>query len=216
MKQRRYALHLAVFGVAAIVFGAIALGVIANEPAATLDRTALAWAHAHAAPFLTTMMLGLSLSGGPSATSVYASVLIVAFLSARWVREAVAIAAIIYGGMLLNVVVKHAFGRARPTVEHPVIALATYSFPSGHAAASTIFGGLLGILALRSAAREAHKAFALLAAILWIGAVCTSRVYLGVHYLTDVLGGVAEGIAWLALSTLLLDIRGTSVHRAPR
>ena len=205
MKQGRCTFHLVVFGISVIAFGAIALSVIATEPAGTLDRAALAWAHTHAAPWLTDVMLKLTFSGGPSATSVYALILVAVFLWGRRLRTAAAIAGIVYGGMLLNVVVKHAFGRARPTVEHPVITLVTFSFPSGHAAAATIFGGLLCVLAVRWTDRQAHKVIAPSVAILWIVAVCASRVYLGLHYLTDVVGGIAEGIAWLALSTLLLQ-----------
>lgn len=215
MEQRRYGARLAVFGMSAILFGAIALSVIAIEPASTLDSSAIAWAHAHATPWLTDVMLRVSYLGGPSATSVYVFLLGGYFLWRRHFGTAIAVAAIVYGGMLLNVVVKHAFERARPAVEHPVITLTTYSFPSGHAAASTIFAGLLCVLAFRSGTGHAGNALALVAATIWVGMVCASRVYLGLHYVTDVLAGVTEGVAWLAVSTLLVERFGTPAVKTP-
>ena len=57
----------------------------------------------------------------------------------------------------------------------------------------------------RSGSGQAEKALAVVLATIWVGIVCSSRVYLGLHYVSDVLAGVAEGVAWLALSTLLLE-----------
>lgn len=209
MEQRRYGARLALFSVSVILFGAIVLSVIAIEPASTLDATAMAWAHAHAAPWLTNVMLGVTRFGGPSATSVYAFLLAAYFLWRRRFGMALAIAAIVYGGMVLNVVFKYAFERARPAIENPAISLTTYSFPSGHAAASTIFVGLLCVLAFRSGRGQVDKTLAIVAATIWVGMVCASRVYLGLHYVSDVAAGVTEGVAWLALSTLLLERFGS-------
>ena len=215
MEQRRYGARLAVFSMSAILFGAIALSVIAIGPASTLDGAAMAWTHVHTTPWLTDVMLRVSYLGGPSATSVYVLLFIVYFLWRRHFAMALAVAAVVYGGMLLNVVVKYAFERARPAVENPVITLTTYSFPSGHAAASTIFAGLLCVLAFRSGSGRPDKALALVAATIWVGMVCASRVYLGLHYVTDVLAGVTEGVAWLAVSTLLIERFGTTAVRTP-
>jgi membrane-associated phospholipid phosphatase len=215
MEPRRYGARLAVFSASVILFGAIVLSVMATKPATTLDRAAMAWAHAHAVPWLTDVMLGVGYLGGPSVTGVYAFLLVWYFLWRRRFGTALAVAAIAFGGMLLNVVVKHAFERARPAIEDPVIVLTTYSFPSGHAAASTIFAGLLCVLALRSGRGQAERALAVVLATIWVGIVCSSRVYLGLHYVSDVLAGVAEGVAWLALSTLLLERFGNAPVQKP-
>jgi undecaprenyl-diphosphatase len=215
MEQRRYGARLAVFSMSAILFGAIALSVIAIGPTSALDSAAMAWTHVHATAWLTDVMLRVSYLGGPSATGVYVFLLVGYFLWRRQFGVALGVAAVVYGGMLLNVLVKYAFERARPVVENPVITLTTYSFPSGHAAASTIFAGLLCVLAFRSGSGHPDKALALAAATIWVGMVCASRVYLGLHYVTDVLAGVTEGVAWLAVSTLLIERFGTAAVRTP-
>jgi len=80
----------------------------------------MAWTHVHTTPWLMDVMLGVSYLGGPSATSVYVLLFILYFLWRRHFAMALAVAAVVYGGMLLNVVVKYAFERARPAVENPV------------------------------------------------------------------------------------------------
>jgi membrane-associated phospholipid phosphatase len=215
MKQRRYGASLAAFSMSALLFGAIAVRVIAIGPVCTIDSTAMIWAHVQAAPWLTDVMLGVTYLGGPSATSVYAFVLVGYLLWRRRFSMALIVTAIVYGGMLLNVVIKHAFERARPAVDNPVITLTTYSFPSGHAAASTIFAGLLCVLAIRSGSGQPDKTLVIVAATIWVGMVCASRVYLGLHYVTDVLAGVTEGVAWLALSTLVLERFGSPAVLTP-
>ena len=77
------------------------------------------------------------------------------------------------------------------------------SIVSGYAAAATMFGGVSVVLLLARARRSA-AAVGIFALILWIRALCASRVYLGAHYLTDIAAGVLEGVAWLLLATLAL------------
>jgi undecaprenyl-diphosphatase len=103
------------------------------------------------------------------------------------------------GGMLLNVVLKHVFRRARPTLDDPLLSLLTYSFPSGHTAAATVFYGLLACYGVRRAHAWGARATIVLAAVAMVMLVALSRMYLGVHYLSDVLAAAAEGAAWLAI-----------------
>jgi undecaprenyl-diphosphatase len=88
--------------------------------------------------------------------------------------------------------------------DDPLFTLPTYSFPSGHAMASTAFYGLLAIYASVNATQRHAARAAIVAALSMIAMVCFSRVYLGLHYVSDVAGGVAEGTAWLALSVVAL------------
>jgi undecaprenyl-diphosphatase len=107
------------------------------------------------------------------------------------------------GGMLLNVAMKHVFARARPHFDEPVITLGTTSFPSGHAAGTTVFWGFLCVAAWALDAPPAAKRVLLVLAPLMVVATCFSRVYLGAHYFSDVIAGVGEGVAWVALCGLL-------------
>lgn len=106
-------------------------------------------------------------------------------------------------GGLVVVGLKHFFERARPLDQ--VLPASGYSFPSGHAFASTVFYGMMVYLVWRLTGRRWARA---LASVLGVGAflaIGLSRVYLNVHYLTDVLAGWAAALAWLIASLLLID-----------
>jgi undecaprenyl-diphosphatase len=79
-----------------------------------------------------------------------------------------------------------------------LLTLSTYSFPSGHTAAATVFYGLLACYLLRRVQAWPARAAIVAACCLMVGLVALSRMYLGVHYLSDVLAATLEGAAWLA------------------
>jgi undecaprenyl-diphosphatase len=101
--------------------------------------------------------------------------------------------------MLLNVGLKHLFQRPRPILDEPLVELVTYSFPSGHAVASTVFYGAACALVCTHVRSPALRVLAVGAAIAMVLLVTFSRVYLGAHYLSDVVAGVAVGLASLLL-----------------
>lgn len=100
-------------------------------------------------------------------------------------------------GMLLNAALKLLVQRSRPVLENPILALNTYSFPSGHVAASTLFYGMLAAYLAFRYPRSRHLWRA--AAALLILLVGYSRMALGVHYFGDVLGALASSGAWLVI-----------------
>ena len=101
-------------------------------------------------------------------------------------------------GMLLNVLLKNIFQRARPSFEHPLLTLTTYSFPSGHAAAATLLYGVLGAY-LVCTCKGWRRALAGCLAVAMVALVGLSRIYLGAHYLSDVAAAVASSVGWLAI-----------------
>jgi undecaprenyl-diphosphatase len=103
------------------------------------------------------------------------------------------------GGMLLNVALKHVFRRVRPSFDDPLLSLVTYSFPSGHTAAATVFYGLLACYLVRRTQAWRVRVLIVAGAVAMVILVALSRMYLGVHYLSDVLAAAAEGAAWLAI-----------------
>ena len=109
------------------------------------------------------------------------------------------------GSALLNLAAKHYFGRARPAFWLSLAPETSYSFPSGHAMASMTLATVLVLLAWRSRWRwpvlVAAPGFAL--------AVAASRVYLGVHYPSDILAGWTAAIAWTA-GVYVVVFRGSS------
>src|SRR5699024_3326183 len=103
------------------------------------------------------------------------------------------------GAGVLNKTIKYIFRKPRPSFEHLVVQ-GGYSFPSGHAMGSTImYGGLLVVLFYLVKSKGIRTLFALLfvGLILLIG---ISRIYLGVHYPSDIIGGYSLGSAWLYTS----------------
>ena len=103
------------------------------------------------------------------------------------------------GAPVLTHVFKSIYGRARPTVVPHLDTVASASFPSGHTIASVVFFSTLALLLLEYPQRGALRGF-LVGYSLLIGAlVATSRMYLGVHYPSDVAGGALVGAFWVLL-----------------
>jgi undecaprenyl-diphosphatase len=127
---------------------------------------------------------------------------LVAALTFFWRRERYALLALFLalpGGMLLNVLMKDVIQRQRPTFTDPLLTLTSYSFPSGHALGSTLLYGVLAAIIVSTGSNRRLRVLTIAGASLLIVLVCVSRIYLGVHYLSDVVAGVLGGIAWLTL-----------------
>jgi membrane-associated phospholipid phosphatase len=207
-----YGARLAIAAASALLFAVVAHDVVTNGVLSQQDIQGVAWLHVHGSAALDTLMTWASLSGGPAITSAYASILIVAYLARRRIAAALAIGTIVYGAALFNIAIKHLIQRVRPALEDPLMALPTYSFPSGHATASTVFGGLICILVWRSRLQGPRAGIAIACAVAWIALVGVSRVYLGLHYPTDVVAGTAEGLLWLMVSTIAFDRLGIDLR----
>jgi membrane-associated phospholipid phosphatase len=201
--ESRLALHLGlgalVLVVAAWLFGSIAEDVVTSDRLTVLDTEVAQWLHRHATPALTRAMLIVTNLHSTIAIGCYTAVaaLVLAF-KRQWRRLSLVVVAV-GGGLALNVLMKLAFHRARPVFDDPLLTLSTYSFPSGHVAASTIFYGLLVAWVFRRTRSAALRALAIAAAVVLIALVAFSRMVLGVHYLSDVCAAFAEGVAWLAI-----------------
>lgn len=149
--------------------------------------------HHNASPYLTMIAVHVSWLG-KIATLIPAAILTASILlltGRRW--AAVALAIDMSGALVLNGMLKLAVHRDRPTPFFGVNP-ETFSFPSGHVLLTTCFcGGLLLILTSRT------RDFAVLANVLLVLAIGWSRIYLGAHYPSDVLGGLLVAIFWLAM-----------------
>ena len=184
---------------AAWIFGAIAEDVATGDSLTRVDLEIAQWLHRHATPGVTRWMLGITTLHSTVAISCYAVLAAALLYRKRDWRRMITLLVCVAGGLALNLMMKFAFHRARPVFEHPLLTLSSYSFPSGHVAASTILYGL-GVVWVFARTHKAHwRALALVAAALAIALVAYTRMYLGVHYLSDVAAAFAEGIAWLAL-----------------
>ena len=158
--------------------------------------------HAYANPALTRAMFAVSFLGGDGLT-IAAIVAEVIFLWRRWRRAALWLVTAVIGSVVLQVTLKLAFHRPRPvpffgSLPH------TYSFPSGHALSSFCFYGVLaGLLADRIRSPLLRILIWFSAAIL-VAAIGLSRIYLGVHYPSDVIAGYLTAALWVS-SMVTLD-----------
>jgi undecaprenyl-diphosphatase len=100
---------------------------------------------------------------------------------------------------LLNVLLKSAFHRERPVLEQPLVVLHSYSFPSGHTMGATLLYGLAAVFAFYWVRSWPGRVWIVAAASCSTFLVGLSRVALGAHFLSDVLGAAAAGLAWLAV-----------------
>jgi undecaprenyl-diphosphatase len=189
---------LIVFSTAVGLFLVIAFAIVLSAPLAALDTSAGRWLHVRATPLVSNAMSVVSFLGAPTTLTTVAVGGSLLLLYRRRRTEAAMLSTFVLGGNLLNFCLKHLIRRGRPVFDDPIFSLPTYSFPSGHAMASTVFYGLLAIYALANARQRYAAYFATAAAVFMVALVSFSRVYLGLHYLTDVMAGIAEGIAWLA------------------
>lgn len=184
---------------AAWLFGAIAEDVATSDRLTVLDLEIAGELRRWATPGLTSWMLVVTHLHSTVAISIYAAVAGIFLLRRRQWRRLFAMFVCVAGGLTLNALMKLAFHRARPVLDEPLLTLSSYSFPSGHVAASTIFYGL-GVAWVFARSGALHwRVLALAGAGSAIGLVAFTRMVLGVHYLSDVCAAFAEGVAWLAL-----------------
>ncbi len=200
----RLPLHL-VAGLILLICAAAAFQAVASAALgpgarlAALDIRVAHWLHAHASAPLTALLLAVthlhSVAGIAFLTLLFAWHL--------WRRQArywmLTLLLAVPPGMLLNVLLKDNYRRLRPSFDAPLLTLPTYSFPSGHTLAATVFYGVLACYLWQRARSVAQRAAVVAGTVLMVALVAFSRIYLGVHFLSDVLAAVAEGLAWLAI-----------------
>jgi membrane-associated phospholipid phosphatase len=189
--------------VAGCLFALIAANIAAGDPLAQLDVYVSAWLGAHRTPALTLLMLAVTHTHAPAAICAYAFMMAVVLYRKAERRWLLALGFAVPVGLAINVLLKYLFRRSRPVPDEPLMTLATYSFPSGHTAGTTLFYGVLAAYIVSHTRSTPLRTAAVLG---WAGAVALvafSRVYLGVHYLTDVIAAAAWSSAWVALCLLV-------------
>jgi membrane-associated phospholipid phosphatase len=157
------------------------------------DIAVTAWLQAHGTEPGESVFVGVSYLGAQVLIAVLVILAIVFVVRREW-RKLTVLAATCGGGAMLNVALKSAFHRARPDVASE-FNVTSWSFPSGHAMDSFIVYGVLAYWLGRRFPRHRRWIFAAAAAL--VVAIGYARIYLGVHYLSDVLAGYSAGLVWL-------------------
>ncbi len=188
-------LSLAIAAGSLVLFAWIA-GSLSHAWVRNFDFAVRNQVHAYASPSLTRWMIWISFLGGDGL--VIAAILsLAAFFIFRWRRAALWLIINISGTLVLDLTLKYSFARLRPLPFFGPIPH-TPSFPSGHALFSFCFYGVLaGLLAHRIEVRH-WQALIWVAAAVLVAAIGLSRIYLGVHYPSDVLAGYLTGTLWVS------------------
>ena len=188
-------------GLATAVGALIFFGWLADEAlegdARAFDDATRAAVHHFASPLMTAIMRGLSFVGSTIALSVATIFVVIRFAMRKWKREAILFALTMIGAGLLNITLKLAFKRPRPVPFFNLSPPETYSFPSGHSLTSAVFfGALAAILTARISSTRVKAAIWIVSTAMFL-LIGLSRIYLGVHYTTDVIAGFAAALIWI-------------------
>ncbi|MGJ0119733.1 phosphatase PAP2 family protein [Williamsia sp. MIQD14] len=168
-----------------------------------VDHDITRWVADHRTAWLTDVFRVITTVGNTAAMTLIAVVAAIVLWRIGSRDRALTVLIGSASGWLLMQALKHLIARPRPEPRFRVIAIDTFSFPSGHAMMSAVVLGLVGVAAWQTSTRvRAHPAILAIApaASLLIGA---SRVYLGVHWTTDVVAGWVIGAIWVVLAGAL-------------
>jgi membrane-associated phospholipid phosphatase len=201
-KPLRAAAGVAAAALAALA--AIAWVVFGSAGGAGADREALNWIRAHTPAVALQWLAAVSDLHRPRGIVAATAVALALLL---WRRERIAalwLLCVVAGGAALNDALKHAVQRARPGEAALALAKTDFSFPSGHAANSTLLYGALALLFISRVPSRALRGLLWSTVVAVVATVAASRLVLGAHYPSDVLAGAALAIAWLALCVVAL------------
>ncbi|WP_158217537.1 phosphatase PAP2 family protein [Lottiidibacillus patelloidae] len=162
---------------------------------------------------LTAIMIGFtSLGSKAGIISMFLLGLLWAGIRYRHYAPLLGLVITVAGGDFLNKKFKSLVGRDRPLINNEVEGVG-HSFPSGHAMVALAFYGFLAYLIIMQLKKSSHKTIVVISVSIMILFIGLSRVYLHVHYLTDVIGGFAAGIAVLGLTVLLVNLLAPKLKR---
>ncbi len=191
-------------GLALVVGATIGLGELLEGPLrATVlsgfDRPVIRWFAGRRTAALTEVMRLVTVFGGTIFAIVFLTALaIVAYVVTRSPRWLAFFAGVMAGALGLAMILKPVIGRARPDLA-PVYGVSTEAFPSGHATAAAACFVALAYLALRCARSSVVARSGVFIAVVMAALVGITRIYLGVHWPTDVLAGWALGTGWVVV-----------------
>lgn len=203
---------IAAIGTVGIVSCLIIIYVVAQISDEVLDREAfvfdkiiLLWIHSFTNPTLDRIMQTITRLNDPEVVSVVAGIALVLLLWKHYYPEAKIFVINCTGGVVLSYGLKSVFGKTRPDLWESAIEEVSFSYPSGHALGSTV---LYGFLAYILATRYPQFSWSIyIAAVALIVAIGSSRLYLGVHWPTDIIGGYGIGFLWLTFCITMLKLQ---------
>ena len=203
------AVALSFAAVLAATIGAGELLELAERPDGStgFDRSITSWSVDHRASWLTTVARALSTIGSQKVLVPLVAVVAIALVARRIARPAVLLVVIWAGAIELYSLAKHVVDRPRPPMHLWLTSVSSSAFPSGHATQSLSTFAALALVAAAVAPIARRPGLAL--AVVLAAGVGWSRVYLGVHWATDVLAGWLAAACWVALVAGVAHTRRT-------
>ena len=215
--------------VGAFVLGGALLGILMSYAFARIagevregdtqrfDDSVMQWVAAHQIPWVEHAFVEITMLGTGLVVMVMVGISAIFLWCTRHRYSSVLLLAATGGGILLNSVLKASFDRPRPQVFEWGTHALTSSFPSGHAMSSAIVYTTVAYLAARLQKRRWARWLTMFVALVLVALICSSRVYLGVHYPSDVLAGVLVGLAWAGFCMATLEaVQRFAVKREPQ
>ncbi|MEG4026193.1 MULTISPECIES: phosphatase PAP2 family protein [unclassified Microcoleus] len=194
---------LAVAALAMWGFATLAQEVLEKETYA-FDKSILLYLRSLHTPLRDRIMLAFTFLGEPNLLLALSVSLGIILWWRKHNSEATTIAVTGAGALGLNILLKQLFARARPQLWERAVEVKFYSFPSGHAMISMVVYGLLGYLLGSRFPKQRWWIYSL--TVVLIAAIGLSRLYLGVHWPTDVIAGYMAGFIWLIACILSLEV----------
>ena len=170
------------------------------------DRTVHDWFVRERRSGLTSLLKTITFFGGSAGIALVVGTMTALLLAFKERANAAYLVATALGGMVLNTVLKLLFARTRPDLASAAVVASWYSFPSGHAMESFIVYGALAYITLRQPWPWKVDSAVLALGVTMVILIGLSRVYLGVHWLSDIAGGWSAGTAWLVACSVGFDM----------
>jgi undecaprenyl-diphosphatase len=191
-------------------------GHVRNGSTATFDDTILMWFGRHHVKFLDAAMLEITALGTGSVVMMVVAVSGMFLWLTEHRYSAILLLVATAGGIVLNGLLKIGYERARPQIFAWGTSAVSWSFPSGHAMSATIVYGTVAYLAARLQKHRSQRIATLASAAVFILLIAISRLYLGVHYPSDVIAGIIIGLAWASFCMATLEaLQVYARNRAP-
>lgn len=200
---------LAGFGIAVLagwLFGAMAEDVLMKDSLTLYDVGIGKWFLAHATEDSNQFFFAVTQLGGTLAVSIGSLLMVGWLLWKKKTTSLIALVSSVGGGILLNILLKNIFLRPRPDFVNAFYHETGYSFPSGHSMMSVLFYGMTAYLLAQELKSWKWQVWLGTGAFTLALLIGVSRLALGVHFLTDVLGGWGAGTMWLMTCVILYEM----------
>ena len=188
------------------LFAKMAEDVIEKEYILLIDRWIDRYFNAMQTPLLSKFMVALTNFNGAMGIFIFSFFMIVFLIYKRWYNDLVFYIFSVFGANIAFVVIKMIVQRARPSSD--ILSITTHSFPSGHATMATAMSLAVYLILTQRVYSIGLRLLILISCIVWPVIISFSRIYLEVHWLSDVIAGMGLGLFWVTLVALIHRFKG--------